>query len=87
MIKPKSINNEDIIEAYHEQYLYLGCVRFVKQVKKGPLHETSPMLNDISAVPTWAKVASGLMKMYQVEVLSKFPIMQHFYTCGLFTLD
>ena len=28
------------------------------QVKKGPLAETSPMLNDISAVPSWAKVTS-----------------------------
>ncbi len=36
------------------------------------------MINDISSVPTWAKVNSGLIKMYQVEVLSKFPIMQHF---------
>ena len=87
MIKPKSINNEDIIEVYHEQYLYLGCIKFVKQVKKGPLHETSPMLNDISQIPTWAKVASGMMKMYQVEVLSKFPIMQHFYFCELLTLE
>lgn len=26
------------------------------QVKRGPLAETSPMLNDISAVPTWSKV-------------------------------
>lgn len=25
-------------------------------MKKGPLFETSPMLNDISGVPTWAKV-------------------------------
>ena len=28
----------------------------VLQVKKGPLAETSPMLNDISGVPTWSKV-------------------------------
>ena len=26
------------------------------QVKKGPLAETSPMLNDISGVPGWSKV-------------------------------
>ena len=26
------------------------------QVKKGPLAETSPMLNDISGVATWSKV-------------------------------
>ncbi|EFJ50118.1 hypothetical protein VOLCADRAFT_104067 [Volvox carteri f. nagariensis] len=78
MIKPKSIHNPDILEAYASTYLYLNCVKFVKQVKKGPLGETSPMLNDISCVPTWAKVNSGMIKMYQVEVLSKFPIMQHF---------
>ncbi|KXZ47301.1 hypothetical protein GPECTOR_36g27 [Gonium pectorale] len=78
MIKPKSIHNPDVLEAYAGAYLYLGCVKFVKQVKKGPLGETSPMLNDISCVPTWAKVNGGMIKMYQVEVLSKFPIMQHF---------
>lgn len=36
------------------------------------------MLFDISGVPTWAKVNSGLLKMYCAEVLQKFPVMQHF---------
>ena len=30
------------------------------QVKKGPLAETSPMLNDISGVPSWVKARSTL---------------------------
>lgn len=29
------------------------------KVKKGPLGETSPILNDVSSVPTWAKVGSS----------------------------
>lgn len=34
------------------------------QVKKGPLAETSPMLNDISAVPTWSKVGPSANDRY-----------------------
>lgn len=32
MIKPKSIHNADILEAYSSTYLYLNCIKFVKQV-------------------------------------------------------
>ncbi|KAI3467906.1 hypothetical protein Pfo_024569 [Paulownia fortunei] len=77
-IKPKSIHNEDILENFPNEYLYLSCIAFVKKVKKGLFAEHSPLLDDISVVPTWNKVNSGLLKMYKVEVLEKVPIMQHF---------
>ncbi|CAA3023763.1 serine threonine- phosphatase 2A activator isoform X2 [Olea europaea subsp. europaea] len=77
-MKPKSIHNDDILENFSNEYLYLSCIVFVKKVKKGLFAEHSPLLDDISGVPTWNKVNSGMLKMYKVEVLEKVPIMQHF---------
>ncbi|XP_074582995.1 uncharacterized protein LOC141839199 [Curcuma longa] len=77
-MKPKSIHNQDILDNFSNEYMYLSCVAFVKKVKKGVFAEHSPMLDDISGVPTWSKVNSGMLKMYKAEVLEKVPIMQHF---------
>jgi serine/threonine-protein phosphatase 2A activator len=82
-IKPKSIHNDEIVCEYSSQYMYLSCIKFINQIKTESLVWHSPMLNDISGVKTWAKVASGLEKMYKAEVLGKLPIMQHFLFCEL----
>ena len=36
------------------------------------------MLNDISSIGSWSKVASGLLRLYEGEVLDKMPVVQHF---------
>ncbi|XP_022976663.1 serine/threonine-protein phosphatase 2A activator-like [Cucurbita maxima] len=77
-LKPKSIHTQNILDSFSNEYLYFSCISFIKKVKKGPFSEHSPLLDDISGVPTWNKVNSGLLKMYKVEVLEKVPIMQHF---------
>ncbi|CAM6116890.1 unnamed protein product [Calypogeia fissa] len=77
-MKPKSIHNQDILDNFGKDYFYLGCIEFVKKVKKGPLAEHSPMIDDISGVVSWSKVYGGMLKMYKAEVLEKVPIMQHF---------
>ncbi|KAF5949939.1 hypothetical protein HYC85_011932 [Camellia sinensis] len=77
-MKPKSIHNDDILDNFSNEYLYLSCIAFVKKVKKGVFAEHSPMLDDISGVPNWNKVNGGMLKMYKAEVLEKVPIMQHF---------
>mmetsp|Transcript_112945 Transcript_112945/g.364612 ORF Transcript_112945/g.364612 Transcript_112945/m.364612 type:complete len:353 (-) Transcript_112945:285-1343(-) len=73
------VYREAIVSAYAERYLYVDAVRQVLRAKRGaPFHETSPLLYDITAVPTWQKTHSGLVKMYRAEVLGKFPVIQHF---------
>lgn len=59
--------------------MYLHCIKFIKEVKTGPFYEHSPMLNDISAAASWLKVMNGMIKMYQSEVLHKFPVIKHVF--------
>jgi serine/threonine-protein phosphatase 2A activator len=49
--------------------MYLNCISFINQVKKGSFAEHSPMLNDISGAASWTKVTQGMVKMYQAKVL------------------
>jgi len=86
-IKPKAIRSADVYEAYHKKYLFLGCIKYINQVKTGPFFEHSPTLDGIGNVPNWEKVNSGLMKMYKGEVLCKLPVMQHFFTGGILPLS
>ena len=59
--------------------MYFSAIGFIYDVKKGPFWEHSPILYDISGVKAgWAKINKGMIKMYNAEVLSKFPVVQHF---------
>lgn len=79
-LKPKSIHNNEVVEMFADRYLYFGCISFINSVKTtASLRWHSPMLDDISGVKQWSKVAEGMVKMYIAEVLNKLPIMQHFY--------
>lgn len=49
--------------------------------------DCSNQLWSISAVSSWSKICQGLIKMYQKEVLSKFPVIQHILFGSIFTLN
>ncbi|XP_076654189.1 serine/threonine-protein phosphatase 2A activator isoform X2 [Halictus rubicundus] len=76
-LEPRHFVNPEIVEAHSKKYMFLGCIEFISKVKVGPFAEHSNQLWNVSAVSSWVKVNSGLIKMYKVEVLSKFPVIQH----------
>ncbi|CEL54888.1 peptidylprolyl isomerase [Rhizoctonia solani AG-1 IB] len=78
-LRPKSIHNAEVIEEFSQHYMYFACIQFINSVKTASLRWHSPMLDDISGVKTWDKVNSGMIKMYNAEVLGKLPVAQHFF--------
>jgi hypothetical protein len=82
---PSSIHDEQMLQEFGDIYLYFGCIRYIKLLKKNvPFFESSPMLDDISQIATWKKIASGLLKLYDGEVLSKRQVVQHLVFGTLF---
>jgi serine/threonine-protein phosphatase 2A activator len=75
----KLVAQQNMVDKEKDQNMYFSAVAFIYEVKKGPFWEHSPILFDISGVPDgWGKINKGMIKMYVAEVLSKFPVVQHF---------
>lgn len=86
-VKPKSISDPDMAELLRKENHFFACLSYIHQVKSGPFHEHSNQLWNISAVPLWSKVYTGLVKMYRAEVLCKFPVLQHVRFGSVFSLE
>ncbi|QDS72298.1 hypothetical protein FKW77_007317 [Venturia effusa] len=73
------------VDRERKKNMYFSAVGFIYDVKRGPFWEHSPILFDISGVTAgWAKINKGMIKMYNAEVLAKFPVVQHFPFGSLF---
>ncbi|KAI1758406.1 phosphotyrosyl phosphatase activator [Xylaria castorea] len=86
--KPSSIVKSEYVDEERKRNMYFSAVGFINDVKKGPFWEHSPILFDISGIKDgWGKINKGMIKMFNAEVLSKFPVVQHFYFGSLFSWD
>ena len=86
--KPSSVTKLDSVENYRSMNMYFSAIGFINDVKKGPFWEHSPMLYDISGIKDgWGKINKGMIKMFNAEVLSKFPVIQHFPFGSLFSWE
>ncbi|KAJ9203978.1 hypothetical protein DTO166G4_7031 [Paecilomyces variotii] len=76
---PSEVAKAAVVERERKTNMYFSAIGFIYDVKRGPFWEHSPMLYDISGIKAgWAKINKGMIKMYNAEVLSKFPVVQHF---------
>ncbi|CCU81771.1 serine/threonine-protein phosphatase 2A activator 1 [Blumeria hordei DH14] len=79
---PTGISKKPIVDREREHNMFFSAVGFINDVKTGPFWEHSPMLFDISGIRAgWGKINKGMIKMYNAEVLSKFPVsgLTHWY--------
>lgn len=80
-----SVAKANLVEREKNENMYFSAIAFIYEVKRGPFWEHSPMLFDISGIKDgWGKINKGMLKMYNAEVLSKFPVVQHFPFGSLF---
>ncbi len=85
---PADIVKPAVVTDARSRFMYFSAVAFINDVKTGPFWEHSPMLFDISGIQTgWGKVNKGMIKMFNAEVLSKFPVVQHFPFGSLLSWD
>ncbi|OJD24413.1 hypothetical protein ACJ73_04230 [Blastomyces percursus] len=83
--EPATVAKANIVEKERKNNMYFSAIGFIYDVKRGPFWEHSPMLYDISGIRDgWGKINKGMIKMYNAEVLSKFPVVQHFPFGSLF---
>ncbi|KAI0133839.1 phosphotyrosyl phosphatase activator [Xylariales sp. AK1849] len=86
--KPGQVAKAEFVDEYRKTNMYFSAIGFINDVKKGPFWEHSPILFDISGVRDgWGKINKGMIKMFNAEVLSKYPVVQHFPLGSLFSWD
>ncbi|KAK7750741.1 Serine/threonine-protein phosphatase 2A activator 1 [Diatrype stigma] len=86
--KPATVVKSEYVDEERKRNMYFSAIGFINDVKKGPFWEHSPILFDISGVKDgWGKINKGMIKMFNAEVLSKFPVVQHFHFGSLFSWE
>ncbi|EXJ93159.1 hypothetical protein A1O3_01716 [Capronia epimyces CBS 606.96] len=83
--EPSWVSKSNLVEKEKDKNMYFSAIAFIYDIKKGPFWEHSPVLYDISGINGgWGKINKGMIKMFNAEVLSKFPVVQHFLFGSLF---
>jgi len=83
-LRPSDFPRVECVAKHKDKYMFFEAIHFINESKTGPFGEHSNQLWNISGVERWEKVHTGMIKMYEGEVLKKYPIVQHCYFGSLF---
>lgn len=83
-LRPSDFPREECVAKHKDKFMFFEAIHFINESKTGPFGEHSNQLWNISGVEKWEKVAGGMIKMYEGEVLKRHPIVQHCYFGSLF---
>lgn len=72
----EAIGNAAEAAAHKDVYLFFSMLHWIHTHKKGPFHEHSNVLFSLKGMP-WERITTGMLKMFQGEVLGKHTIVQH----------
>jgi serine/threonine-protein phosphatase 2A activator len=77
-VKVSDAIQDEVVAELEKKYMYMGCIKFITTVKTGLFSEHSAILYGIaSKCDSWKKANTGLARMFDDEVINKFPIIQH----------
>ncbi|KAK8796959.1 hypothetical protein WA588_001084 [Blastocystis sp. NMH] len=76
-LPPSCVTDEAIVEKYSSEYMYLEAIKFINITKTGSFEAHSPLLFNLTKMPSWKKINIHLQRYWAREVLGKFPVMQH----------
>ena len=80
----KIVTDKQAVAELAKDYLYMAMIHWIHENKKGPFHEHSNILFNVSGVESWEKISGGMLKMFIGEVLTKRNIAQHLLFTKLF---
>jgi serine/threonine-protein phosphatase 2A activator len=74
---PSSIVDDVTVQRMRNDWIYFSMIAWIRDNKRGPFHEHSSVLYNVSGLEDWRRITGGMMKMYEGEVLHKINIVQH----------
>ena len=77
-ILPSNVIQKEVAQKYSEENLYCKWIYYLHQCKSGNFSQHSRVLFSLTKVPDFDQIHSGMLKLFQSEVLDKFVVVQQF---------